>query len=66
MALRQHLPGKSENAEDDGKDKEATDLDSFAAEFVDGEDGEPVPGERAGAVRIQLNAWRFKWIPLTR
>lgn len=48
VGLGQHFPCESKDAEDDGEDAEAADLYAFAAEFVDCEDGEPVPGECAG------------------
>lgn len=55
-----HFPCESEDAEDDGEDEEAADLDAFTAEFIDCEDGEPVSGECAGTRQCQLNASSFR------
>ena len=41
--------GEAEDEEEEGEDGEAEDLDGFAAQGVDGEDGGPVAGEGACA-----------------
>lgn len=43
------LPGEAEDAEDDGENAEAGDLNGPAADGVDGEDGKPVAWKCAGA-----------------
>jgi hypothetical protein len=49
MRLCEVAPREAEDAEDYGEHGEAADLDGLAADLVDGEDGEPVAGECAGA-----------------
>lgn len=49
MRLRQTAPRETEDAEDYSEHGKASNLDGLAPNFVDGEDGEPVAGERAGA-----------------
>jgi hypothetical protein len=49
VRLGQIAPCEPQDAENYGEDSEAPDLNGAAPDFVDGEDGEPVAGERAGA-----------------
>lgn len=54
MRFCEPLPCEAQHAEDDGEDAEAGDLDGLAAQLVDGEDGQPVPWERARADQHDL------------
>jgi hypothetical protein len=47
-------PGETEDAEDDGENKEAADLDGFAAELVDEENGAEVAWESTRADEYNL------------
>lgn len=58
MAFGEALPAESEDTEDYGEDAKAGDLNAFAAEGVDGEDGKPVAGEGAGADEYDLAGCR--------
>lgn len=55
MSFGQALPGESKDAEDDGEDGEAADLDPFTADSIDSEDGEPVAGKCTGADEHNLS-----------
>ena len=47
--LGEFVVGEADDAEEDGEDDEAHQLDGFAADGVDGRDGDPVARDGAGA-----------------
>jgi hypothetical protein len=55
VCFGQRLPGEAQDAEDDGQDCEAADLDLFAPQLVNGEDGQPVAWKGAGTDEYDLS-----------
>lgn len=49
MRLGQAAPCEAQDAEDDGQDSEAANLNGAPPDLVDGKDSEPVAGQCAGA-----------------
>ena len=59
MCFGQTAPREAQDAEDDRQDGKAADLNRLAPDLVDGEDGEPVSGQRAGADEDDLASGRI-------